>query len=232
MIIPESKKEEIVIPAKKEESIATDVKKERINEDIESSLSKEFWEWLTKDWLKLLWRTWKNSCWEAVSLLLDTFLRKKWLWKAINLSSARNWANFDSILDSWNISKENPFIIQWEWKTYKITNNRDLKKSWVDITKVINEKIEIKKRKIDFPNDAKSWEIVVYNEGADSKISSKARKTFGHVEVKWDNWMFYSYYKSFKAGWSASEKQEGSPEKYKKLTGFTWYAYSINMKNT
>ena len=229
-LLPEHKKQ-AEMNSQTEDNNTVENNAETINENIESPLSKEFWEWITKEWVKLLWRTWKNSCWEAVALLFDTFLRKKWLWKWIKLSSARNWANFDSILDSWNISKENPFIIQWEWRTYKITNESELRKSWVDITKVLNEKIEIKKRKIDFPKDAKSWEIVVYNEDADSRRASSARKRFWHVEVKWDNGMFYSYYKSSKAWWSASEKQSGSPEDYRRLTGFTWYAYSINMKN-
>ncbi len=210
-------------------------KEEKIEKTYESitekeGLSQEFWNWLTKEWKKLLWTTGKNSCWPATAILINAFLRTKWIKNGFNISVHRNWANFDSLLEWWNVSVTNPFIVEGK---KIISESSLLRGNWIDLSKIINEKLIVKSRVISFPKDAEPWEIIVFNQGATSKMISKTRRTNWHVEVKWSNNIYYSYYKSNRPWWSASsEKQEWDPEIYKKLTWFTWVAYSIERKKT
>ncbi len=202
---------------------------ENNNENIENNLSREFWDWLQNEWVNLLGRTWENSCWLAVHQLIDTFMRSNWIRNAINIRTARNGANFDSILEGWNINVENPFITQRNNNIYKINSPEELKNAWIDIEKIINKNITINSRSINYPKESIPWEILVYNENAESNNASNIRRNFWHVEIKWSDNMYYSYYKSNNPWWSASENENLSPEEYSRLTGFNGKAYSIEL---
>lgn len=203
---------------------------ETISNNIERNLSRDFWNWLTTEWSKLLWRTWPNSCWAAVAWLIDTFMRSKWIRNSLNINTARNWANFNSILEQWNITPENPFIIQAWRSIYKITSESELRRSWLDIRNILNQRLEVKSRDISFPKESIAWEIIVFNQWAESDKATKARRDFWHVEIKWSDNMYYSYYKSRNAWWSTQERESWDPREYSRLTGFTWKAYRIEMK--
>lgn len=76
----------------------------------------------------------------------------------------------------------------------------------------------------DLPRDAQPWDVCVYNEWA--TLWKWLRKTKGHVEIKWNDNRFYSYYASEMPGGS-SKTRETDPQKYQKLTGFTGYVYRL-----
>jgi len=203
---------------------------ETIRENIESNLSKEFWEWLAREWGKHLWRTWPNSCWLAVYRLIDTFMRSKSIRNSLNISYQRHWANFDSIL-TWEINSNNPFILQWWNSTWEIKNSRELNDAWIDINNIINDNIEVKIRDINYPKDALAWEILVYNEDAQASSATNARRKFWHVEIKWNDNNYYSYYKSSIPWGSAKVSENISAAEYARLTWFNWKAYSLGLKS-
>lgn len=207
----------------KKESSST----EKLNDQIESTLTKEFGDWVSTEWLKFLGKTWKNSCWKWFSNLINKFLKTKWIKKALNINLNRHWANFDTILEWWKwISTNNPFII-WNWM--KIESLNELKKI-MNIENALNEKIVITKRKIDFPKNAKPWEVLVYNWWATANKTSRARRKYWHVEVKWSDWDYYSYYWWNEPWWSSKIPEKWDPKRYSRMTWFTWFAYGIKLK--
>lgn len=80
---------------------------------------------------------------------------------------------------------------------------------------------------VSHPDQAPAGSVIVFNENA--RLGSSARKKYWHVEIKGSDWKYYSYYKSVNAWWS-SRTNEKNPQKYKKLTWFTGYAYVYNGK--
>lgn len=74
----------------------------------------------------------------------------------------------------------------------------------------------------DLPTDAPAWSICVYNENA--TLWSSARRRWWHVEMRWGDGRFYSYYASQNPGGSARSKIT-DPQEYQRLTGFTGYVY-------
>lgn len=219
-------------PRKRHESILQEsqiVQNEQINESIETNLSREFWEWLQNEWEKHIWRTWANSCWVAVYKLIDTFMRSRSIRGSFGIWYQRHWANFDSIL-TWEISNDNPFILQRWNNTARIDNAYELENSWINLDTIINKNLEVKTRYIDFPKDARAWEILVYNENAQSSRATNTRKIYWHVEIKWSDNNYYSYYKSNMPWWSARENQNISAQEYARLTWFNGKAYSIELK--
>ncbi len=80
---------------------------------------------------------------------------------------------------------------------------------------------------VNHPDDAPAGSILVFNENA--RLGTSTRREYGHVEIKGSNGMYYSYYQSINPAGS-SKTSEKNPERYKKLTGFTGYAYVYNGK--
>lgn len=94
--------------------------------------------------------------------------------------------------------------------------------------------IKFVKVPIDTPYDAIQWAVVVYDEDATSGSATDARKKRWHVEIKWADDQFYSYYKSERAGGSAKLDHDANtdqqlaqqdPQTYQQQTWFTGYAY-------
>jgi hypothetical protein len=54
-------------------------------------------------------------------------------------------------------------------------------------------------------------------------------KEYGHVEIKWSDGNYYSYYEWSRAGGSAATNEK-NPIKYYEITGFTGYAYYPKQK--
>lgn len=81
---------------------------------------------------------------------------------------------------------------------------------------------------VDYPKDAPAGSMLVFNENA--KLGSKARKQYGHSEIKGSNGNYYSYYQSMNPGGSARADESLPPQKYREMTGFTGYAYVYNGK--
>ena len=93
---------------------------------------------------------------------------------------------------------------------------------------------------ISHPKEAITWGIVVYNRWA---LWSEMRAIYWHVEIKWNDGEYYSYYKSPRPGWSSywstTSRYErkvidgsiSNPKLFQELTGFTGYAYyPLNIK--
>lgn len=74
---------------------------------------------------------------------------------------------------------------------------------------------------ISHPSEAKPGWILVYSEWA--RLWTDMRKRYGHVEIKWENNQYYSYYHSPTPGGSASSRARWA--QYKRDTGFIWYVY-------
>lgn len=83
------------------------------------------------------------------------------------------------------------------------------------------------KMKINHPDQAYPGAILVYN-GNGSEWSDM-NKEYGHVEIKWSDGKYYSYYEGSRAGGSAATNEK-DPKKYESLTGFIWYAYYPKQK--
>lgn len=108
-------------------------------------------------------------------------------------------------------------------KSYGITG---LPESWAD-GKNWDDILESKtgqfvRMKVAHPDHAYPWAILVYD-GSGSEWSEK-NKRYGHVEIKWSDGRYYSYYGSESPGWSAAVNEK-DPKKYKDMTGFVGYAY-------
>lgn len=83
------------------------------------------------------------------------------------------------------------------------------------------------KMRISHPDQAYPGAILIYD-GSGSKWSYM-NKEFGHVEIKWSDGKYYSYYEGSRAGGSAATNEK-DPKKYSELTGFIGYAYYPKQK--
>jgi hypothetical protein len=100
-------------------------------------------------------------------------------------------------------------------------------KNWTEyLTKRLGQ---FKKVPISHPDEASAGAILVYDGSWD--LGSSMNKNFWHVEIKWSDAKYYSYYEGSRAGWSAATTEK-NPENYRKLTGFTGYAYYPVTKQT
>ena len=81
--------------------------------------------------------------------------------------------------------------------------------------------------RINHPDQAYPGAILVYD-GSGSEWSSM-NKQFGHVEIKWSDGKYYSYYEGTRAGGSAATNEKDA-KKYEELTGFIGYAYYPKQK--
>lgn len=108
-------------------------------------------------------------------------------------------------------------------KQYGITG---LPESWADgknWENILNAKSgQFVKMPLNHPDDAYPWAILVFD-GSGSEWSAMNKK-YWHVEIKWSDGKYYSYYESVNPGWSAAVNEK-NPSKYQELTGFIWYAY-------
>ncbi len=95
-------------------------------------------------------------------------------------------------------------------------------KNWDDILEPRVNNGQFKKVAIKHPSEASSGAILVYD-GTGSQWSNM-NKDFGHVEIKWSDGKYYSYYEGTRAGGSAATNEK-DPDNYRKLTGFVGYAY-------
>lgn len=95
-------------------------------------------------------------------------------------------------------------------------------KNWDDILNPRVSNWQFKKVAIAHPDEASAGAILVYD--GSGQLGSEANKNYGHVEIKWSDGKYYSYYEWSRAGWSAANNTK-NPEEYRKLTGFTGYAY-------
>jgi hypothetical protein len=95
-------------------------------------------------------------------------------------------------------------------------------KNWDDILEPRIKSWQFKKVAIKHPDEASAGAILVYD--GSGQLGSDANKNYGHVEIKWSDWRYYSYYEGNRAGWSAANSII-DPERYRELTGFTGYAY-------
>ncbi len=109
----------------------------------------------------------------------------------------------------------NNFWIQW-----LPDNGRD-GKNWDNILEPRVLSGQFKKVAIKHPNEASAGAILAYENGA---WGSQANKDHGHVEIKWSDGKYYSYYEGERPGGSAATNII-NPDKYREATGFTGFAY-------
>ena len=95
-------------------------------------------------------------------------------------------------------------------------------KNWDDILEPRVRNGQFKKVPIKHPNEASAGAILVYD--GSGQLWSNANKNYGHVEIKWSDGKYYSYYEWQRAGGSASTNEK-DPDSYRKLTGFVGFAY-------
>ena len=81
---------------------------------------------------------------------------------------------------------------------------------------------QFKKIAIKHPDEASPGAILVYD--GSGELGSQANKTYGHVEIKGSDGKYYHYLESSRAGGSAATNEKDADE-YKRLTGFTGFAY-------
>ena len=146
---------------------------------------------------------------ESKELLGQALSNELWRW-LVKMWPINTWKN-----TCWRSVKKilKKFWIKWtmSWNWYQ----------WEEILN--NLPNQFLKVKVSHPNKVKPWWILVYGKGAEKW--SQARSLYGHVEIKWADNLYYSYYASKNPGWSARTSENVSEEKYKKLTWFIWYAY-------
>ena len=75
---------------------------------------------------------------------------------------------------------------------------------------------------VDRPHDARPGAIIVFGQGA--QRGSDVRRHAGHVEIKWNDGQYHSYYSSSRPGGSARSNSR-DPEVYARHTGFVGKAY-------
>ncbi len=149
---------------------------------------------------------------EAFAMLLDTEWKSMDLWDyVVKKWPIDLWVNscgaaVRALLKSYGI----------EWLPETWANG----KNWESI--LDGRSSQFVKMKISHPDQAYPGAILVYN-GNGSEWSSM-NKEFGHVEIKWSDWKYYSYYEGTRAGGSAATNEK-DPWEYEKLTGFIGYAY-------
>lgn len=149
---------------------------------------------------------------EAFSILLDKSGRSTNLWDHVVKKWPANtwddscWAAVRELLESYWI-KDLP--------QYGANG-----KEW---ERILNERPnQFVKMRINHPDEAYPWAILIYD-GSGIKWSEMNKK-FGHVEIKWSDWNYYSFYKSEMSAWSA-KTTEKDPQQYADQTGFIGYAY-------
>lgn len=202
-----------------------------INNIEKISLSKELWDWITKDWVEFQNPDEDGKCWFYTNELIEKFLETKEIRNAIKVDTERHWTNFNVILNNWYLNKDkkewklnqkDSFVSTYDWKE---TRQKDLKNN-LNVWRVLDKRIKFEKIDIDFPKEAIPWDILVYK--AWSSEWSGPRKKYWHVEIVWSDGMYYYNEGHNKAAWSASKvPQEWNPETYSKKTWFTWYAYRL-----
>lgn len=95
-------------------------------------------------------------------------------------------------------------------------------KNWDEILNPRVQSWQFKKIPIKHPDEAGPWAILVYNDW--SELGSAMNKQYGHVEIKWSDGKYYSYYEWNRAWWSAANNVK-DPEEYMRLTSFAGFAY-------
>lgn len=156
-----------------------------------------------------------NSRWEmaeAFAMLLDTE------WRSANLGDhvvqrwpANLWANSCGA------------AVRKLCQSYGITGLPESGANGKNWEKILGDRpSQFIKMKISHPDQAYPGAILVYD-GSGSKWSTM-NKEFGHVEIKWSDGKYYSYYESSMAAWSAKSNSKNI-EQYQKDTGFIGYAY-------
>ena len=95
-------------------------------------------------------------------------------------------------------------------------------KNWDDILNPRVQSWQFKKIAIRHPDEAGPWAVLVYD--GSGQLWTDANKNYGHVEIKWSDSKYYSYYEWNRA-WGSAATTEKWPEAYRVLTGFTGYAY-------
>lgn len=146
------------------------------NDKLWNNVSKALWNFIKKLWPI---KSWPNSCWRAVHMILKKFWIEKtprWHWNQwFNL--LKNDSRFELV--NVNSLSEIPawWILTFSWK-WKI----NWKPHW-----------------------------------------SSMNQRYWHVEVKWSNNLFYSFYWSKNPGGSAKAPQfHNNFQKWKEATGFQW----------
>jgi hypothetical protein len=153
----------------------------------------------------------------------------QWLWWNLTTITPRGLKNSCGASVYWLLKKANVHI-----------DNDVIPVTWRDgyrwekfLDKWVQQKTFVKV-KIDHPNEAKPWGIVVYRKWA---LWSIERIKYWHVEIKWGDWNYYSYYKSDILWWSTFNTSKLEYEKkvikgtiqnpylFKEITGFTGYVY-------
>ncbi len=156
---------------------------------------------------------------EAFAMLLDTE------WRSMNLGDyvvqrwpANLWANSCGA------------AVRKLCQSYGITGLPESGANWKNWEKILNDRpSQFIKMRISHPDQAYPGAILVYD-GSGSKWSDM-NKEYGHVEIKWSDGKYYSYYEGSRAGWSAATNEK-NPQKYSELTGFIGYAYYPKQKRT
>lgn len=168
----------------------------------------------------------KKSVNEIKELNNYPFLANK-LWKFLaDKWPINTWKN-----SCWEAVKN---ILRNFWIRWRMSWN------WCDWWEILDNKPnQFKKVPIKHPEDAKAGWILVYLEWAENPKASKKRKKYWHVEIKWMDNRYYSYYASQNPGWSARirskqkyEELKTNYKEYQRFTWFIWYVYYPTQKET
>lgn len=154
---------------------------------------------------------------EAFSMLLDTE------WRSTNLGDhvVRRWP-----AKTWDDSCG--AAVRELLKSYGVTGLPESGANGKNWEEILNKRPDqFIKMKISHPDHAYPGAILVYD-GSGSKWSDM-NKEFWHVEIKWSDGGYYSYYNGKRAGGSAATTEK-DPQKYVDLTGFIGYAYYPKQK--
>lgn len=172
-------------------------------------------------------RSW-NSYWNAAKLY---YLKQPHLLQSLDLSNTGtelasklgDYVMSTSLPDTGNNSCGAAvwLLLNRFWIEALPQNGRD-GKNWDDILEPRIHSWQFKKTAIKHPDEASAWAILVYD--GSGQLGSEANKAYGHVEIKWSDGKYYSYYEWQRAGWSAATMAK-NPEEYQKLTWFTGFAY-------
>ena len=87
---------------------------------------------------------------------------------------------------------------------------------------------QFKKVAVNNPWEVKEWWIIVYGKWA--RLWTSTRRNFGHVEIRWADGDFYSYYWSSKPAGSSKAARYENKDQYKQDTWFIGYAYYPTQK--
>lgn len=154
---------------------------------------------------------------EAFAMLLDTE------WRSTNLG--------DHVVQRWpaNLGDDSCWAaVRKLLQSYGITGLPETGANGKNWESILNDRwSQFFKMKISHPDQAYPGAILVYD-GSGSEWSPM-NKLFGHVEIKWSDGKYYSYYEWSRAGGSAATTEK-DPKKYEELTGFIGYAYYPRQK--